>query len=114
MIDYPLESYDDAFTEYMRIRESRNLMLSQDKKSQVQTDAKTDFEEKKREKARLRSEEKKKERANIKIAELEEELSALEEELFGDAASDYVRAAEIDKRKEEIEEELLELYELVM
>ena len=114
MIDYPLESYDDAFTEYMLIRESRNLMLSQDKKSQVQTDAKTDFEEKKREKARLRSEEKKKERANIKIAELEEELSALEEELFGDAASDYVRAAEIDKRKEEIEEELLELYELVM
>ena len=114
MIDYPLESYDDAFTEYMRIRESRNLMLQQDRKPQAQTDAKADFEEKKREKARLRSEEKKKERANIKIAELEEELSTLEEELFGDAASDYIRAAEIEKRKEEIEEELLELYELVM
>ena len=114
MIDYPLESYDDAFTEYMRIRESRNLMLQHDRKPQAQTDAKADFEEKKREKARLRSEEKKKERANIKIAELEEELSTLEEELFGDAASDYIRAAEIEKRKEEIEEELLELYELVM
>ena len=38
----------------------------------------------------------------------------LDEELFGEAAADYVRAAEIDKRKTEIEEELLELYELVM
>ena len=38
----------------------------------------------------------------------------LDEELFGSAASDYVRAAEIDKRKNEIDDELLELYELVM
>ena len=45
---------------------------------------------------------------------LENELTELEEELFGEAASDYVRAAEIDRRKSEIEEELLELYEIVM
>ena len=48
------------------------------------------------------------------IAELEAETERLDEELFGSAASDYVRAAEIDKRKSEIEEELLSLYELVM
>jgi hypothetical protein len=41
-------------------------------------------------------------------------LERLDEELFGEAASDYVRAAEIDTRKSEIEDELLELYELVM
>ena len=78
------------------------------------TDAKADFEEKKREKARLRSEEKRRERAEIKIGELERELEELDKELFGDAASDYVRAAEIEERKGQIEEELLELYELVM
>ena len=114
MIDYPLESYDDAFTEYMRIRESRNLMLQNTKKATVQTDAKADYEAQKREKAKQRSEQKQKERAEKKIGELESELEALDRELFGEAASDYVRAAEIDRRKSEIEEELLELYEIVM
>ena len=114
MIDYPLESYDDAFTEYMRIRESRNLMLAGAKKATEPTDAKAEYEEKKREKARARSEEKKRERAEAKIVELEAELEALEAELFGEAASDYVRAAEIEERKSAIEEELLTLYELVM
>ena len=42
------------------------------------------------------------------------ELEALEAELFGEAATNYVRAAEIEERKNEIEEELLELYEIVM
>ena len=114
MIDYPLESYDDAFTEYMRIRESRNLMLATQKRTETVTDAKAEYEEKKREKARARSEEKKREKAEARIAQLEGELSALEEELFGEAASDYVRAAEIEERRAEIECELLELYELVM
>ena len=114
MIDYPLESYDDAFTEYMRIRETRNLMLAATKKTVGVTDAKADYEEKKREKAERRSEEKRRERANKRIGELEGELETLDKELFGEAASDYVRAAEIEERKNEIEEELLELYELVM
>ena len=114
MIDYPLESYDDAFTEYMRIRESRNLMLQNAKKTVTVSDAKTDFEEKKREKAKARSEERKREKAKIRIEELEGELDRLDAELFGEAASDYVRAAEIEERKAEIEVELLELYELIM
>ena len=114
MIDYPLESYDDAFTEYMRIRESRNLMRESAKKTTVQTDAKADYEAQKREKAKARSEAKAKERAEKKIGELEAELERLEAELFGEAATNYVRAAEIERRKAEIEEELLSLYEIVM
>ncbi len=114
MIDYSLESYDDAFTEYMRIRESRNLMLQGAKKSAAVTDSKTEYEEKKREKARAKAQEKQRERAEKKISELESELEKLEEELFGEAATDYVRAAKIEERKAEIEEELLELYELTM
>ena len=114
MIDYPLESYDDAFTEYMRIRESRNLMLRSARKPECETNSKADYEEKKREKARARSEAKQKERAEKKIGELEGELERLEAELFGEAATNYMRAAEIEARKAEIEEELLSLYEIVM
>ena len=113
MIDYPLESYDDAYAEYMRLREERRQQAAPTEARTV-TDAKLDYEERKREAARARSEEKKRERARLKIDQLESELERLDEELFGEAASDYVRAAEIDKRKSEIEEELLELYEIVM
>ena len=114
MIDYPLESYDDAFTEYMRIRESRNLMLAGAKKSSAITDSKAEYEEKKREKAKAKAQEKQREKAEKQIAQLESELEALDAELFGEAATNYQRAAEIEERKLQIEEELLELYELTM
>ena len=116
MIDYRLENYDEAFGEYIRIKELRAQTLNEEKSSAapVSTDSKAEYEERKREKAERRSEERKKERAEKRIAELEAEISMLDEELFGDAATNYVRAAEIDSRKAEIEEELLELYEIIM
>ena len=116
MIDYRLESYDEAFAEYIRIKELRAQTLNDEKSSAapVSTDSKAEYEERKREKAERRSEERKKERAEKRIAELEAEISRLDEELFGEAATNYVRAAEIDARKAEIEEELLELYEIIM
>ena len=114
MLDYNLEDYDDAFTEYMRIRAMRKEAAEKDKPKAVVTDSKQAYEDKKRESAKRRSEEKRKQNAEKKIGELETELEKLDEELFGEAATNYVRAAEIDKRKNEIEEELLELYEIVM
>ncbi len=114
MRDYELESYDDAFSEYMRMRQiikERNAAVNTVTKT---SDSKADYEERKRENAKRRSEEKRVEKAKKRIPELEERLAELEEELFGDAASDYVRAAEIEEEKAKIEEELLELYELVM
>lgn len=114
LYDYSLEDYDDAYTEYMRLRELKRTSESAVVQASAPTEAKLSYEERKRENAERRSLEKKKERATKKIEELEAELEALEKELFGDAASDYKRAAEIEERKGEIEEELLELYELVM
>jgi ATP-binding cassette subfamily F protein 3 len=115
MIDYPLESYDEAFSAYMQIKEMRRQSsLSAEKATVTVSDAKADYEEKKRQKAERRSEEKKRERAEKRIAELEGELAELDRELFGEAASDYVRAAEIESRKGEIEDELLSLYEIIM
>jgi len=117
MLDYSLEEYDDAFSEYMRLREVRQADKAAARSSEAEkrrTDSKADYEQKKRENAKRRGEEKRIERAKLRISELEAELEALDRELFGEAATDYVRAAEIDTRKGEIEEELLELYELVM
>ncbi len=114
MLDYNLEDYDDAFTEYMRIRSMRKEAAEKDKPKAIVTDSKQAYEDKKRESAKRRSEERRRQNAEKKIAELEAETEKLDEELFGEAATNYLRAAEIDKRKNEIEEELLELYEIVM
>ena len=105
MLDYGLEEYDNAFDRYLELREK--IKQSQAPEVQKSSSSKEDYEKKKRENAERRAEEKRIERAKATIEKLEAELTALEEELFGSAASDYVRAAEIDKRKNEIEEELL-------
>ena len=110
-IDYTLTDEDDAYAEYLRLREGIAPQPRVEKKSDG---GRAEYEQKKREAAEQRGRERKLERARVRIEELESELSRLDEELFGEAATDYVRASEIDKRKEEIEEELLSLYELVM
>lgn len=113
MIDYSLESYDDAYTEYIRLRELKKEPTKENSLATV-ADSKAEYEKQKKENARRRGEKKKKERAQERIRVLEGELETLDRELFGEAATNYIRAAEIDTRKGEIEEELLVLYELVM
>ena len=114
LYDYSLEEHDDAYTEYMRLRELKKSTQNPRASENAPTEAKLSYEERKRENAERRSLEKKRERAEKKIGELESELEELDKELFGEAASDYKRAAEIDERKAKIEEELLGLYEIVM
>ncbi|MBO4219504.1 MAG: ABC-F family ATP-binding cassette domain-containing protein [Clostridia bacterium] len=45
---------------------------------------------------------------------LEDEIEKIEAELLGESATDYVRAAELDSRRSEIEERLLEIYQEIM
>ena len=45
------------------------------------------------------------------IGELEAELDRVTEELYGDAATDYKKAAVLEERRGEIENRLLEIYE---
>jgi len=113
MLDYRLEEYDDAYTEYLRLKEKRESHIAEAAPQEI-SGGKEEYEQKKKENAKKRGEAKKIEKAKERVAVLEKELEALEEELFGEAASNYVRAAEIDQRKNEIEEELLSLYELLM
>jgi ATP-binding cassette subfamily F protein 3 len=114
LVDYSLEDYDDAYTEYMRMREEARAAALSSSPIPKETSSKQDYEQRKRENAERRAEEKRLRDAKARIEKLEAELVSLEEELFGEAASNYVRAAEIEEEKSRLEEELLELYELVM
>lgn len=113
LIDYNLEESDSAYVGYLRLREAARP-TEDAPAAKVETDAKLQYEQKKRENAERRAAERKRERAEQRITALEKELSELDKELYGSAAQNYIRAAEIDTRKSEIEEELLELYELTM
>ena len=114
LLDYQLNEGDSAFDAYLALRERYKSESTKTPQKKVETSSKQEYEEKKREAARERQEEKRRERANAKIVELEAEIERLDEELFGEAAADYIRASEIENRKNEIEEELLSLYEIVM
>ena len=56
----------------------------------------------------------KKEKAEKEISLLEKRIEALKQELFGEAASDYVKAAALQEEIDKAEERLLELYEIIM
>ena len=111
LYDYALESYDDAYEAYMSLRTGRRIDATP---ATAPSSQKQRYEEQKREQAQRRSAEKRKERAKRRAEELEEELTRIDEELFGDAATDYVRAQELEERKQAIEEELLTLYEEIL
>lgn len=116
LVDYQLEEYDDAYTEYMRIRlaarEREAARAAEQQSDMAKSSSKQLFEARKKEAAAARAEEKRV--AKERVEKLEAELEELEEELFGEAATNYVRAAEIEARKAEIEQELLGLYEILM
>jgi hypothetical protein len=69
------------------------------------------YQQQKKNRNAARNEKKRREAMAREQAKLEKELEVLEEELWGDAATNYVRAAEIETRKNEIEERLMEIYE---
>ena len=67
--------------------------------------------QRKKEAAEARQAEKRKRDVASEIERLEKELAEVSDELFGDAATDYLRAAELDDRKTYIEDRLMTLYE---
>ena len=73
--------------------------------------AKEDYLERKRQSADRRKQEKRRAEVSREIARLEAEIIEIDELLFGEAATDYVRAAELTDRKITAEDMLMSLYE---
>ena len=65
----------------------------------------------KQEVAERRKQQRRLERLEAEAKQIEDEIDKIDEALAGEAATDYVRAAELDARKTALEERLLEIYE---
>ena len=72
---------------------------------------KEEYEEKKRSGAEKRKLEKRRAELEREIAKTEKQIAGIDDLLFGEAATDYVRAAELTDEKTVAEDRLLQLYE---
>ena len=111
--DYPLEENEGAYTVYREFRDKTTF--EEDQKDKVPTDAKLSYEQQKKARAAARSEEKRQAEMQRRVAEIEQELSTISALMEQpDIASDYQKTAELYAKMEDLEEELLHLYEALM
>ncbi|MCR4904750.1 MAG: ABC-F family ATP-binding cassette domain-containing protein [Clostridiales bacterium] len=99
--------YDD----YMAWREARGDNLPAVLNATVESVPKDEYAERKRSNAEKRRIEKRKAEIAREIARLEKKIADIDDLLFGEAATDYVRAAELTDEKTVTEDRLMQLYE---
>ena len=102
--------FHGTYDEFVAYKESGSV--AQAAKTQTPAErAKEDYLERKRQSADRRKQEKRRAEVAREIARLEAEIIEIDELLFGEAATDYVRAAELTDRKITAEDMLMSLYE---
>jgi ATP-binding cassette subfamily F protein 3 len=113
-LDYQVTQFGRGYTEYLSFAAARAVTMpkiADEKGKPLAGTGKAEYLARKQNAAEERKERARIARLKKEAEALENELAAIEEELFGSAASDYTRAAALDARKTEAEERLLEIYE---
>ena len=102
--------FNCSWDEYMAWKEARTAEgYFKDEKPGEQK-GKEEYLERKRSNAERRKVEKRKAEVAREIGKLEKELVEIDDLLFGEAATDYIRAAELTDRKITVEDLLMSLY----
>ncbi len=100
-----------GYDEYMAWKENRTDDGTPKQVTVTVDSSKDEYLEKKRQNADRRKQEKRRADVAREIAKLEAELVEIDDLLFGEAATDYKRAAELTDRKTTVEDLLMQLYE---
>ena len=102
--------FNGTYDEYMAWRNAREAegYFKDDKPAEQK--GKEEYLERKRSNAERRKAEKRKAEVAREIAKLEKEIVEIDDLLFGEAATDYIRAAELTDRKITVEDLLMSLY----
>jgi len=100
-----------TYDEYLLYRQNRAAEVENFAKYvPEESTQKEEYIERKKKGAEIRRIEKRKAEVAREIKKLEQQLIDIDDELFGDAASDYVRAAELTDLKTTTEDRLMQLY----
>lgn len=111
IISYPL-SVDGGYDEYRDMRTKQKAQAEAQNSMQAsQASSKQSYLDAKEEQANKRKAERQRKKNEQRASELEEIIDNLQSQLFGEAATDYVLAAELQAKIDEAEEELLSIYE---
>ncbi len=102
--------YHGTFDEYLEFKEKRATLNIVQKAEKTDSAGKQKYMENKKLSAEIRKAEKRLEKAENEMMKLDEERAALEEEMNTEAATDYIRLAEIAERISEIEARTEELF----
>ena len=117
--DYRIEHKGEAYTEYRRFMDARRVsttsrptvMGTPATSSDTSSAGKEAYQQAKQSAAEARKRKNRLEKLTREAERLEREIEEIDAELCGSAATDYVRAAELDSSKTQKEEELLSVYE---
>ncbi len=111
--DIPLMQSGNGYDELCRERERRSVAGVSAAKAEPKeiTSGKEQYLKNKKEAADRRNAQKRLERLEAEAGALEKELEEIDALMNGEAAYDYKKLSELDLRKNELEERLLEIYE---
>ncbi len=116
MFDYVVTREGRAYTEFREFSSARAERMVQSggisdiQRSAVQGSNKEQYLKSKQDASEARKRARRIERLTEEMERLEDELTEVEAEMSGEAATDYKKVAQLDMRKNEIEERLLEIY----
>ena len=114
MFDYSVTHPGHAYSEFREFtsnRKSPENASDKPEQNQSGTISKEQYLKNKKEASDARKKAGRIERLKVEMAKLEDELLSVEDQINGEAASDYKKIAELDIQKNEIEEKLMSIYE---
>ena len=105
--------FTGTYDQYIALGENpgEESIIIKEEKAAYELTQKEQYQQRKAETARIRQMERRLEAIAKEVTKLESELVDIEDELFGDAATDYLRAGELSDRKITVEDRLMQLYE---
>ncbi len=103
--------WEGGYSDYISHLKSSAIEMTSTDTSDTASTNKEKYLASKKEAAEKRKKQRAAEKLAADIKAAEDEIESIDKELFGDAATDYVRAAELDARKTELEEALMLMYE---
>ena len=110
-IDYPVFNVGNAFAEFINHKNAHTVATLSQESEKILTAQKEDFIARKKQASDARREQRRIENLKKEQEKIEQELEQIENDLYGEAATDYKKATELTAKKDALEERLMEIYE---